>query len=196
MVNLYDYINYRKYLRALYKSLKKKGDGFSYQKYSKILGLKTKCSIFSIISGHRNLTKAVLVRIVNSLKLESNEARYFEALVSMNHAKNKEQSDYFYHKLMKIRNIGEPIISVSSLTDDSAWKRLARKHGSKFTVRNKIASPALKFNKKDYRFICNEINTAYNIIKTFLQINKRAKNHYLLSFNFPQIQQAGNREDK
>ena len=87
MVNIYDFTDYREYLKVCFEDRKKTVPKFSHRWLSQRLGLSTPNLILLIIQGKRNLTPTVRFRLSELLKHTRKEAQYFEHMVSFAQAK-------------------------------------------------------------------------------------------------------------
>ena len=104
MINIFNYIDYRKFLADYYLEQKEQNHAFSYQFFSNKLGFKNKGFIFNVISDRKNLSKSSIVKISQAINLKPKEADYFENLVSFNQAKNLQERKYYFSKLIEIKS--------------------------------------------------------------------------------------------
>lgn len=104
MTNIFEYIDYRKFLADYYLEKKEQNHVFSYQLLSNKLGFKNKGFIFNVISNRKNLSKSSTVKISQAINLKPKEADYFENLVSFNQAKNLQERKYYFNKLIEIKS--------------------------------------------------------------------------------------------
>lgn len=104
MINIFNYIDYRKFLADYYLEQKGRNHAFSYQFFSNKLGFKNKGFIFNVISNRKNLSKSSIVKISQAINLKPKEADYFENLVSFNQAKNLQERKYYFSKLIEIKS--------------------------------------------------------------------------------------------
>jgi uncharacterized protein (TIGR02147 family) len=90
---IFQYQNYRDYLRDYYDYKKSIVSGFSYRTFSNKIGFKTKDFILRVIQGKRNVSAASATAIAKGIKLSKWEAQYFCALVQFNQATNAKARD-------------------------------------------------------------------------------------------------------
>jgi uncharacterized protein (TIGR02147 family) len=88
MVNLFVFEDYRAYLRAFYADQKARKRGFSFRGFAKTAGLASPNYLKLVIEGERRITDKSLPQFVKGLKLTSEEACYFRALVAHHEAKD------------------------------------------------------------------------------------------------------------
>lgn len=103
MVNLFEYQNYRDYLRAYYNEQKVAKKSFSYRSFSKKAGIQAPSFLFYVIEGKRNLTKLSLVKISGAIGHSREEADYFENLVFFNQAETIHEKTLYYSRIVEIR---------------------------------------------------------------------------------------------
>lgn len=101
MKPIFQYIDYREYLRDTYLSKKEDTEKFSYQNYSDLLTLGDRSFIQNIISGKRKLPNEKIENVTKGLKLSELESDYFKNLVSWANAKNHAVKDEFWNKILK-----------------------------------------------------------------------------------------------
>ena len=108
MSQIYDYSDYRQFIKDYYETNKVKNSSFSYRYLSQKAGINSSAFFKFIIEGKRNLTKQTIIKTSIALKLNEKEAEYFENLVFFNQAKTLKEKNYFFDKLIglqKLKNI-------------------------------------------------------------------------------------------
>lgn len=103
---LYNFNNYRKYLKTWYDYQKKTSRSFSYRAFSKKAGFSSPNFLKMIIDGQRNLSKSSIQKFCIGLDLNKSESDYFKNLVLLNQAKDHEEKVKFENQLMHSKNIG------------------------------------------------------------------------------------------
>jgi uncharacterized protein (TIGR02147 family) len=98
---VYDYSDYRVFLKDYYESRKAKKPSFSYRYFAERAGINSAPFFKFIIEGKRNLTRATVLKTSNALKLTRAEAEYFENLVFFNQAKSLRQKNLFFDRLIQ-----------------------------------------------------------------------------------------------
>lgn len=143
-LNIYQYSDYRTFLRDYYEGRKKKSCAFSYAMFARKLGISTPAHIFLIISGNRNLTKEHIPQFATALGLTKKQQQYFDAMVCFNQAKTPESKRYYLELLQALRHkkTGVPIsdeqyaclskwfypiilelVNIPSFKEEAAWIR-------------------------------------------------------------------------
>ena len=69
-IDVFEYLDYRAFLRDLYLERKERGRGFSYRAFSRRAGLKSPNYLKMVIDGIRNITPAMAERFARALGLD------------------------------------------------------------------------------------------------------------------------------
>jgi uncharacterized protein (TIGR02147 family) len=122
MVNLFEYQNYRDYLRAYYNEQKALKKSFSYRSFSKKAGIQAPSFLFYVIEGKRNLTKSSLLKISGAIGHSREEADYFENLVFFNQVETIREKTLYYSRIVEIRKpIDVQVIPLDRYEFYSVW---------------------------------------------------------------------------
>lgn len=98
-IDIYQYTDYRKFLKDFYAAKKKASRAYSYRAFSKVAGLSSENYLWQVMNGKLNLGPASVQKFCVGLKLKRHEAAYFENLVLFNQAKTSEEKNHFYSRL-------------------------------------------------------------------------------------------------
>ena len=98
-VNVYEYLDYRAYLRDHYVERKENGRGFSYRAFSRRAGLKSPNYLKLVMDGERNLSASMAEKFSVGCGLSGEESRYFVALVGFNQASSSAERNTHYEQL-------------------------------------------------------------------------------------------------
>lgn len=101
--NVFEYTNYRKFLKDSYNHLKKTKEKFSYRWFAARAGFSSSSFLYLIIEGDRNLSKDYVPKFSEVLGLTKKERQYFDALVSFNQAKSPEAKKYYLELMYNLR---------------------------------------------------------------------------------------------
>jgi uncharacterized protein (TIGR02147 family) len=96
-VEVYDYLDYRAYLRDVYLEGKKRG--LSHRSFSRRAGLKSPNYLKRVIDGDRNLSDDMIARFAKALGLDRESSDYFTNLVHFTHARTTTERNTYYGKL-------------------------------------------------------------------------------------------------
>jgi uncharacterized protein (TIGR02147 family) len=102
-MNLFEYQNYRMYLKDYYNEQKTMKKGFSYRYFSQKAGINSSAFLYYIIEGKRNLTKSTLAKFSNAMGHSKEESEYFENLVYFNQAETIAEKTSYYNKIINSR---------------------------------------------------------------------------------------------
>jgi uncharacterized protein (TIGR02147 family) len=91
MPSIYEYLDYRKFLRDFYHEKKCKNPHFSYQMWAHGTGFRSKSYLPEVISGKKNIADDAIDSIARSLGLDGKAFAYFEVLIAFNQAKTHDQ---------------------------------------------------------------------------------------------------------
>ena len=105
MVNLFVFEDYRAYLKAFYADQKSRRKGFSFRGFAKTAGLASPNYLKLVIEGDRRITDKSLPQFVKGLKLNSEEAAYFRALVALQEAKDVPMQRHYRQEMEKVRTV-------------------------------------------------------------------------------------------
>lgn len=97
--SIFNYLNYREYLKEFYKFKKSDQERYSYAVFSLRAGIKSPNYLKLVIEGTRNVTSDNVLRFAKALALDDLETVYWENLVSFNQAKDNDQRRYYLVKL-------------------------------------------------------------------------------------------------
>ncbi len=104
MTELYNYLDYREFLRDYFEEKRKSTSFFSYRYIGKRIDLDPS-NIVKIILEKRHLSKTGIKKLINFLKLSGRKADYFETLVKFNKSKNEKKSKELFEQLLSIKNV-------------------------------------------------------------------------------------------
>lgn len=99
MVSVYDYTDYRCFLKDGFYAMKKKKPSFSYRVFNRQAGIRSSGYLKLVMDGKRNLANDGIRMIARGFKLNEEERQYFENLVRFNQAKEHDEKDRFFRKL-------------------------------------------------------------------------------------------------
>jgi uncharacterized protein (TIGR02147 family) len=103
MINIFEYQDYRRYLKDYYSDQKSARKYFSYRYFSQKAGINASAFLYYIIEGKRNLTKTSIEKISNAIGHSEEEGQYFENLVFFNQAKTIIEKTKYYSNIVECR---------------------------------------------------------------------------------------------
>ncbi len=102
-VSVYDYSDYRDYIRAFVAEKQQGNSSYSFR----YLASRLECNpgFFNrVLKGDRNLTSEYQLKVVKIFGLQKREQEYFELLVGYNQAKKEIERDHLYTQLKQFKN--------------------------------------------------------------------------------------------
>lgn len=103
MVNIFEYQNYRLFLKDYYNEQKNSKKYFSYRYFSKKAGINASAFLYYVIEGKRNLTKNSIEKICKAIGLSRDQGEYFENLVFFNQARTIVEKTMYYSRIVECR---------------------------------------------------------------------------------------------
>jgi uncharacterized protein (TIGR02147 family) len=121
MVDIYNYLDYRTYLRDAQEYMKSKDPAFTVRYVAAKVGYKSPGHITWILQGKRNLPSKQLPQFVRVYKLNKKEAQYFEVMVQYTNAKKHFDKKYHFEKLVSLQKTERRIVGKDELAYWDAW---------------------------------------------------------------------------
>jgi uncharacterized protein (TIGR02147 family) len=101
-VRIFEYLDYRDFLRARYQARKQENPSFSYRYIASKIGLDSG-TITRILKGTRNLDPEMAGALARVFHLTDHEKEYFQALVLFCQAKSPTEKNLFLEKVLRLR---------------------------------------------------------------------------------------------
>jgi uncharacterized protein (TIGR02147 family) len=124
MPDLFSYLDYREYLRDRFRNEKEKSPFYSYRYIGSRVGLDSG-QLTKILQGQLHISSKKNQDFIDFLKLEGKEAEYFETLVLFNKAKNKQQINIYFDKLLSFREVRPQELEVNQFAFYVNWYNAA-----------------------------------------------------------------------
>jgi uncharacterized protein (TIGR02147 family) len=102
-VNVFEYLDYREFLRDFYQEKKATEYGFSYRAFSRRAGLRSTNYLKLVMDGERNLTPEMASQFARGCGLEQQAADYFCELVAFNQTSSAEARNRCYERLSRFK---------------------------------------------------------------------------------------------
>ncbi len=97
---VYDFTDYREFLKAYYSYQKKKNPAFSYRLFASKAKINSSGFYKNVVDGKRSLGRSLIIRFAEAMSLRKKELDYFEAMVYFNEAKTLEEKGVFFARMM------------------------------------------------------------------------------------------------
>ena len=119
---IFEYMDYREYLRNQFDERKRTHAFYSYRLFSQKAGFKSPNFLKLVIDGDRNLTKESVYKVVKAFSLNKREAEYFENLVFLNQSKTLDEKNIYLSRVIRYRSkIDSRTMEESELQYYSKW---------------------------------------------------------------------------
>lgn len=89
-INLFDYKDYRAFLKDWFVASKKLSRSFSHRSFAKKAGFQTSNFLMLVIKDQRNLTEQSLEKVIQGLELNKQEQDFFRNLVFLNQSSSHD----------------------------------------------------------------------------------------------------------
>jgi uncharacterized protein (TIGR02147 family) len=100
---IFNYLDYREFLKDFYEEQKAEKPSFSYQWWADKAGFKSKSFIKLVIDGRKNLTDESLEKLNLVLKLAEKPFSYFKDLVAYNQVSTHALKKFYFERLFRYR---------------------------------------------------------------------------------------------
>jgi uncharacterized protein (TIGR02147 family) len=102
-VDVYDFFDYREFLRAAYSRRKQEIKGFSHRRFSREAGIASPNYLHRVLKGTRSLGNSYVAKFCRALGLSRNETRYFTTLVRFNTENDIDKKEKLLRDLLALR---------------------------------------------------------------------------------------------
>ena len=120
MVNIFDYYDYRKYLRDIYEEIHARDPRFSYRYIQEKTGIDPGFLV-KVFNNQKNLSESAIPKIVKLLKLNKRQGEYFTNLVFFGRAKSDIQIRAYFEKLLSFKEPGSRRVDADAYEFYTKW---------------------------------------------------------------------------
>jgi uncharacterized protein (TIGR02147 family) len=96
-----NYRNYREFVGDSYHFKKSLRAGFSFRRFSQMVGVRSPNYLQLVIQGKRNLSEEMAAKVAKTLGLAGEQKRYFVALVALENAKSEEGREQAQSEILR-----------------------------------------------------------------------------------------------
>lgn len=122
MKAIFDYFDYRAFLRDYYTKNKSQNRYFSYRFFAQKAGIKSPVFFKEVAEGKKKLSPAMTEKFSSALHLNEKEATYFKYLVLFDQARNAKEKQDYYAVLRSMENIkSEKALDADQYDYFSTW---------------------------------------------------------------------------
>jgi uncharacterized protein (TIGR02147 family) len=120
-INIFEYINYRKYLTDWREAEKKANPGLSHEYLNAKLGQNNRTFFSNIESDRKNIGSQTVNKLIALIGLKSIEANYFRALVGHGQSTTDEDKEYYLEQIVTLNNTPYTIIDKATYSFYKEW---------------------------------------------------------------------------
>ncbi len=120
MNSIFEYLDYRKFLRDYYEEKKKENPFFSYKLLGRMVDI-DQSYLAKVLIKERHIAPKAIKKFVDYFRFDKNEAEYFETLVHFVKAKTDKQSKLYFEKLLSFKRIKAHVLAVQQYEFYSKW---------------------------------------------------------------------------
>jgi len=102
-VSVYEYLDYRSFLRAYYEAEKLTRPSFSYRMFSRLAGLRSPNFLKLVIDGQRNIGPDSVGKFAAALRLSQEDADFFADLVCLGQAQTIAEKNRAFERISASR---------------------------------------------------------------------------------------------
>jgi uncharacterized protein (TIGR02147 family) len=99
--SIYEYGDYRAFLRDFYDFSKATNKSFSFRSFSKLAGFQSPSVLKRVMTGERNLSKVSILRFAKALGLSESETQFFKNLVLFCQATTAEEKHLLGKQILR-----------------------------------------------------------------------------------------------
>ena len=96
---VFEYLDYREFLKDYYNSKKEANPAFSLRVFSDKIGFKAKDFISRVMNGDKNLSNQSIPKVASGLRLGKHETEFFIGLVKFNQAETTEERNAAFEEM-------------------------------------------------------------------------------------------------
>jgi uncharacterized protein (TIGR02147 family) len=104
-LNIFEYSDYRQYLKDYYELHKSLDPQFTYRYIAGRVGFKSAGHFTQILKGFINLSSSMAASFIDFLKLNKREAGYFDLLVRFDQAKTHAEKRRYFERMTEFREL-------------------------------------------------------------------------------------------
>jgi uncharacterized protein (TIGR02147 family) len=119
--NVFHYCNFRKYLSDYQKARKQSERNFTRSEFTRRLSLPNTRSYFIDVLKGKKVTETFIHRFASVIGLKGAALKYFKAMIFFNQAKNLEEREFYFHRLIELNRTPQYVINESAFSYYRSW---------------------------------------------------------------------------
>jgi uncharacterized protein (TIGR02147 family) len=158
MPDIYQYTDYRAFLRDYFNEQKAARPSFGHELFACRAGIKSSGFVLHVMKGERNLTRPVALGIARAMGLTQAQTAYFEDIVSFGQAKKQSDREYYLERIQaKRKSVKSSALDDKQYEFYSAWYHsvirelmtLVKKSGDPASLAKLLVPPITSKQAKD-----------------------------------------------
>jgi uncharacterized protein (TIGR02147 family) len=121
MKSIFEYNDYRQYLKDFYSEKKAESPGFSYRLLAEKVGFKSAGHFTQIIQGTANISIHLIERFAQFLKLNKKEKAFFQELVLFNQARKHADKKRHFEGLISFKESSAKLLDADQYEFYAEW---------------------------------------------------------------------------
>lgn len=115
--NVFEFTDYREFIKAYYQMQKANNPHFSFQVFCINSGFTNKGFVHNVMHGVKNLSRVSAMKFSQGMRLTKSESDFFENLVFFNQAKNVKEKTHYFEKLQTVKPMTSEASVAKKITD-------------------------------------------------------------------------------
>jgi uncharacterized protein (TIGR02147 family) len=149
-VSIYEYQDYRKYLRDYYIEQKSLSPAFTYRLFGKRAGISSLGFYKDVVDGRLTLGSKMIKKFITALGLTKEQAEYFEAMVGFSDSDTEEYRKIYFDRMLALQPANTHSIGIERYEYYSHWYNsairvllLCSKHPSDAETLSRVLCPSI-----------------------------------------------------
>jgi uncharacterized protein (TIGR02147 family) len=177
--DIFQYNDYRNYLKEFYDHKKSLNSGYSYRVFCNKADVSSTSYFNMILNGKRNLSQKTIPKFVKGLSLRGNKKKYFQNLVLFNQCSDHELKSEYFNEMLSLKS---DTFAIYKLEFDqysflSKWYAVAIYEF--LDTKNNCHSAKLIANKMKWGIEEKQVKEALDILKRLRLIKKDPSKGYI-----------------
>jgi uncharacterized protein (TIGR02147 family) len=119
--NIFEYIDFKKFLKDWRDAEKKRNPGLTHEYLSAKLGQKNRAYFSDLEKGRRTVGPGVLERLIKLMDLDSDEGKYFRAIVGYGQPSTYEEREFWFEQAVQLNNTPKKFVDKKTYTFYKKW---------------------------------------------------------------------------
>jgi uncharacterized protein (TIGR02147 family) len=120
-LNIFEFIDYKKFLTAWREAEKENNPGLTHEYLCAKLGQKNRTYYSDIEKGRKKIGPEVLDRLIRLMGLNSDEGRYFRAIVGYGQPATYDEKEYWFEQAIQLNNTPKKIVDKTTYAYYREW---------------------------------------------------------------------------